>query len=189
MLPLQRTLNFLMDPQQIPNSFLLAHVTVLPKVGKDPTKCTSYKPVSMLNLDLKFLAKIVANDLCTFLPQLISPEQVGFMPGREAWDNVTKALNLIHHSCQAGFEGFLLSTDAEKAFDRVSWDILLATCSHIVLKPHILMWITLYQNPLAKLKINGTVSELVSIKNGTRQGCPLSPLLFLLSLEPFICSS
>lgn len=46
-------------------------------------------------------------------------------------------------------------------------------------------WITaLYQNPSAKIKVNGILSNKVS--NGTRQGCPLSPLEFILSLEPFI---
>lgn len=131
-----------MEPRQIPNLFLMAHVMVLPKPGKDPTDCSSYRPISLLNLDLKLLAKIVANRLRTFLPQLMCPKQVGFLPGREARDNVTKALNLIHHCHRAGFGGFLLSTDAEKAFDRMSLDFLLATCSHIGLKPHMLTWIS-----------------------------------------------
>lgn len=48
-------------------------------------------------------------------------------------------------------------------------------------------WITaLYDKPTAKLKINGTLSGEVKISNVTRQGCPLPPLLFILSLEPFI---
>lgn len=117
---LQLTLNSLMDPRQVPNSFLMAHVTVLPKPGKDPTDCSSYRPICLLNLDLKLLAKIIAKHLRTILPQLIGPEQVGFMAGREARDNVTKALNLIHRCRQDGFEGFLLSTDMEKTFDGVS---------------------------------------------------------------------
>lgn len=109
------------------------------------------------------------------------------MPGRKARDNVTKALNLIHRSHRAGFEGLLLSTDAEKAFDRVSWDFLLATCSHIGLKAHMPTWISsLYEDPMTKLKINGTLLEWVVIKNGMRQGFSLSPLLFILTLEPFI---
>lgn len=77
--------------------------------------------------------------------------------------------------------------DAEKAFIHVSWDFMLATCKHIGLGSHMLAWISaIYQNPLVRLKINGSLSEKVLITNGTRQVCPLSPLLFILSLEPFI---
>lgn len=48
-------------------------------------------------------------------------------------------------------------------------------------------WISsLYQNPSARLKINSSLSNKVTINNGMRQGCPLSPLLFIISLEPFV---
>lgn len=106
------------------------------------------------------------------------------MPDREAKDNVTKSLNLIHAARQQKIEGFLLSTDAEKAFDRVAWDYMLETCRFIGLGDRILTWIlSLYKNPSAQLKLNGSLSETVHISNGTRQGCPLSPLLFFLHLN------
>lgn len=109
------------------------------------------------------------------------------MLGREARDNVSKALNLIQKAHSNGFEGMLLSIDTEKAFDRMSWDYLHATCNHIGSKPHMLSWIsTIYHNPTARIKINGTLSDTVTISNRTRQGCPLSPLLFILTLELLI---
>lgn len=181
-----KTFNHLKDPQEIPADFLRAHVTVLPKPSKDPLDCASYRPISLPNVNLKLYAKIMANRLRPLLHHLIGLEQTGFMPGRKAKDNVIKALNLIHRSQTEDFEGMLLSTDAEKAFDCVSWDFLFATCTHIGLKPHMLTWIkTLYHNTTAQIKINGALSDTVVIQNGTQQGCPLSPLLFILTLEPF----
>lgn len=53
------------------------------------------------------------------------------MLNREARDNIIKTLNLIQAVTQDSVEGLLLSTDAEKAFDRVARDYLFATCRHI----------------------------------------------------------
>lgn len=107
------------------------------------------------------------------------------MPGREARDIISKSLNLIYYAQNSKTKGLLLST---QAFDGVSWDYMLATCSHIGLDVNMLSWISaLYQNPQTKIKINNTLSDPIEISNGTRQGCPLSPILFI-SLEPLIRS-
>lgn len=115
----------------------------------------------------------------------ISSDQAGFMPGREAKNNVIKALNSIHHTQK--FEG--LSTDVEKAFDRVVWDFMMATCKNIDFAQKILGWVvTLYRGSLANIRIKGSLSDTVHIQNGMKHGCPLSPLLFILTLEPFLRS-
>ena len=156
--PLLRALEYIRTSSSASTSFTTAYVTLIPKPAKDLTDCTSYRPISLLNLDLKILAA----RLTSFLPKLIGPERVGFMPGREAWDNVIKALNLVHYAHTRGIEGLLLSTDAEKAFDRVAWDYLFATCRHIGLGPHMMAWIAaLYYKQRAQLKINGSLSEAV----------------------------
>lgn len=71
--PLLSAFNLLCKPQEISNSFTLAHITVLPKPNKGTTDCTSYRPISLLNLDLKLLAKILANCLRPFLSKVIWP--------------------------------------------------------------------------------------------------------------------
>lgn len=55
------TLNTLSDPQTRPDRMLAAHFTVIPKEGKDPSSVANYRPISLLNVDIKIYAKILAN--------------------------------------------------------------------------------------------------------------------------------
>lgn len=66
---------------------LHAHITILPKPGKDPSICGSYRPISLLNLDAKLYAKAITNRLLPLIPQWISRDQTGFISGRKARDN------------------------------------------------------------------------------------------------------
>lgn len=54
--------NSIRDGQMMPAETLMAHITVVPKEGKDPSQCSSYRPISLLNVDLKILTKILAPD-------------------------------------------------------------------------------------------------------------------------------
>lgn len=107
-----------------------------------------------------------------------NPDQTGFIIGREARDNSNRAYQLIHwvesqtttHPC------LLLSTYAEKAFDRVDWTYMKTVLTRLGLGPHMPAWISfLYSFSTAKVKVNGLLSDAFPISNRTRQGCPLSP--------------
>lgn len=119
---LVKILNELSKGGTFHNSTLQAQISVIPKDGKDPTQCGSYRPISLLNTDLKLFTKIIASRLQQHLPQLIHLDQVGFVPTREARDNTTKVLNIYMANLTK-----TLSTDAEKAFDHVNWDFMFAT--------------------------------------------------------------
>uniref|UniRef100_A0A8C5MF76 Reverse transcriptase domain-containing protein n=1 Tax=Leptobrachium leishanense TaxID=445787 RepID=A0A8C5MF76_9ANUR len=167
---------------------LTAHVTLLPKPGKDNVSCSSYRPISLLKIDVKLFAKILANRLQPHVRHMIHPDQTSFIPGREARDNTARAIALIHHaSTRPALPSLLWSTDADKACDRVSWPFLFATLRRMGLGRNMMCWIsTLYSSPSARICVNGSLSAPLPVHNGTRQGCPLSPLLFALSLEPFL---
>uniref|UniRef100_A0A8C5WKY5 Reverse transcriptase domain-containing protein n=1 Tax=Leptobrachium leishanense TaxID=445787 RepID=A0A8C5WKY5_9ANUR len=165
----------------------MANIVLIPKEGKDREQCSSYRPISLLNCDVKLFAKIIATRLNPYIPSLIHLDQVGFVPHREARDNTTRTLHIIHAAPKVQGGLALLSTDAEKAFDRVGWDFLFATLRHLGLGPLLRSWIqALYTGPSARVCVNGAFTDSFPICNGTRQGCPLSPLLFILSLEPFL---
>lgn len=82
-------------------------------------------------------------------------------------------------------ESMLLSLDAMKAFDQVSWQYLIQTLKCFHFGPNFIKWIeTLYSNPQSAVKVNGFLSDRFTLEHGCRQGCPLSPLLFDISIEP-----
>uniref|UniRef100_A0A8C5MWK9 Reverse transcriptase domain-containing protein n=1 Tax=Leptobrachium leishanense TaxID=445787 RepID=A0A8C5MWK9_9ANUR len=166
---------------------LSATIVVIPKEGKDPLSCASYRPISLLNSDLKIFATILAQRLAHVAPLLVRRDQVGFIPNREARDGTIRTLNVIHAVLASETPTLLLSTDAEKAFDRVSWPFLFAALKAMHIPPEFLRWTAaLYQAPNARVRVNGVMSDTFQIRNGTRQGCPLSPLLFALYLEPLL---
>lgn len=112
--------NKLRSATLFPRHSLKAHITVFPKEGKDPTCCGSYRPISLLNCDLKLFTKIIALHIAQHLQPLINLDQVGFNPTREAHDNTLKVLNLIHTARKTQTPCVIIGTDAEKAVDHVN---------------------------------------------------------------------
>lgn len=79
----------------------------------------------------------------------------------------------------------ILSLDAVKAYDSVEWPYLLDILSRFGIGNTFINWISvLYSAPCARLRINNALSSSFSLHRGTRQGCPLSPLLFAMAVEP-----
>ncbi|XP_044138622.1 alpha-2,8-sialyltransferase 8E-like [Bufo gargarizans] len=164
-----------------------AHITLIPKEGKDHTICSNFRPISLLNTDLKLLAKLLANRLAKILPTLIYRDQVGFVKNREGKDNTARVLNILHHVKKQAMPLVLLSTDAEKAFDRINWSFMYSVLrSNNFPNTFVQAVKAMYLNASASIMVNDTISAPFLISNGTRQGCPLSSLLFVLTLEPFL---
>lgn len=123
--------NSILQGNHIPKDTSHTHITVLLKPDNDLLLCASYRSISLLNTDLKLFMKILESRLLPYLERIIHLDQSGFVPGREARDNTIRALNLIHLCSSTLSSALLLFTDAEKAFDRVSWRFMRCTLQHI----------------------------------------------------------
>lgn len=94
-------------------------------------------------------------------------------------------MNTIQFCHQRSLEGLVISLDAEKAFDHVEWPYVFHTLYKFGSGEQFIRCIKLqYNNPLAAVLTNGLRSSNFQTQRGTRQGCPLSPLLFALAIEP-----
>uniref|UniRef100_A0A8C5QZ99 Reverse transcriptase domain-containing protein n=1 Tax=Leptobrachium leishanense TaxID=445787 RepID=A0A8C5QZ99_9ANUR len=165
----------------------VADIALIPKEGRDASRPENYRPISLLNFDLKLLAKILADRLNPLMRLLIHPDQVGFIPGRQLYENTRRGTDLVWWARSTQTPSLLLSLDAEKAFDRVEWTFLFRLCARLGLPDDFVgIMRALYEKPRAQVKLPGASRTPFTISNGTRQGCPLSPILFVLALEPLL---
>lgn len=139
---------------------------------------------NFFNTDLKIYAKALAICLQSVIPALIGSGQVGFVPKRAARNKTIRTILLMNYAQKAKHPLCLLSLDAEKAFDRLDWRFLEATMEqvgHPWCFIHKIM--AMYFAPTARIRINCLLSDVINISNGTIQGCPLSPYLYILAME------
>lgn len=100
------------------------HVVTIPKPQMDLQKWSNIRPISLLNVNLKILTKILASRLNTQLASLIHCDQTGFVPCRQVGDNIRKVIHLQHLVICRNQEMFFLSLDIAKAFHTLSWEYL-----------------------------------------------------------------
>uniref|UniRef100_A0A3Q3ED67 Reverse transcriptase domain-containing protein n=1 Tax=Labrus bergylta TaxID=56723 RepID=A0A3Q3ED67_9LABR len=167
---------------KLPPTLSQAIVSVLLKKDKDPLKCSSCRPISLLGCDYKILTKILAQRLAAlFLPSLTRTRQALFL-------DVSRFL--MYGGCLMSPNSpvqpeAILSLDAEKAFYRIEWNYLFAALEKFGLGPIFCNWIQiLYSAPMAAVRTNNNISDCFMLHRGTRQGCCLSPFFFDIAIEP-----
>ena len=173
----------------LPPTMRQAVISLIPKKDKNLLECGSYRPISLLNVDSKILSKTLASRLETVLPSIISDDQTGFIKKRHSFFNIRRLFNILYDPTPTDVPEVLISLDAEKAFDRVEWDYLFYTLQQFGFGPRFISWVkVLYSSPVAAVRTNNTISSYFPLNRGNRQGCPLSPLLFAVAVEPLAIS-
>jgi len=163
-------------------------IVLIPKVRR-PENIKDLRPISLCNVVYKLISKTVANRLKRILPDIISPSQSAFVPGRLITDNILIAYEMTHFlkKRRKGKEGFAaIKLDMSKAYDRVEWGFLGDILRLLGFQNS---WVQLVMGCIStvryRIRVNGVLSDEISPERGLRQGDPMSPYLFLLCAEGF----
>ena len=168
--------------EQTPSKWDEVHIANLFKFG-NPEDLKNYRGISLMSVGLKIIMTIMngrisqalegRKDFCVW--------QAGFRKGEEAIGQYIALAETIRRRQVEGKETMGIFIDFVKAFDKMEHEAMYRVLDDMGIRGkslNIIKWY--YRNTKMKVKVGGKVSDVFGMARGTRQGCPISPLLFII---------
>ena len=178
------SLNYAHFHGELSHSQKQAVITLIEKKDKDRRWIKNWRPISLVNVDVKIGSKAIAKRLENVLPHIIHYDQNAFVKGRTIFDATRTISDVLEFTKMRNYQGIMTAIDFEKAFDSLNWNFLHKSLEFFGFGESFLGWIkTFYTNISSCVINNGFSTPTFNVKRGVRQGDPLSPSLFIIVLE------
>ena len=175
--------NSIIDNLCLKGSQYIGIISLIYKGGEEEN-LDSWRPISLLCVDMKILAKVLAQRLKKPIINIIHKHQY-CAPYRTIIDANNNIRDIIYFCNETNVPGVIVNLDWSKAFDKVDIIFLWRVMSKMGFSELFINILKIfYSFRKSQCIINGFLTEEFDIKRGVRQGCPLSMLLFILSQEP-----
>ena len=162
----------------------LGLISLILKKDKDPVYIRNWRPLTLLNMDYKILAKLLATRMKLVLDDIIGYQLTGFMEGRNISDNIRKTIDIVAHVNRAKMSALIVNIDYEKCFDRIEYCAVFGSLRYFGFGEKFIHMVSLFFNKFQFCTQNyGYTSDCAAKTRGVNQGCPISPYIFLVCSE------
>ncbi|KAI8514967.1 hypothetical protein Bbelb_075580 [Branchiostoma belcheri] len=169
--------------EKIPLDWKKGVIIKLPKKG-DLTQCKNWRGIMLLSIASKVLCRIILNRTANAMETKLRDNQAGFRPNRSCSDQIATLRIIVEQSVEFNSQLYAVFVDYEKAFDSVDRNTLWNILSHYGIPPKIINMIKVFYSDFqAQVSHEGDLTEPLNMTTGVRQGCLLSPLLFITALD------
>ena len=180
---LKNLIDKIWEDETFPEDWRDGHIVVLPKKG-DLTKCDNNRGIMLTSVPGKVLSKIILTRIKDEVDPKLRKNQAGFRAGRSCADQIAALRIIIEQSLEFNASLYINFIDYQKAFDSLDRNTMWKILAHYGIPPKIIEIIKkMYSNQKAKILFKGKLSLPFLIMTGVRQGCLLSPFLFLLAID------
>jgi len=181
---LLKCLNMNFEVGKMSNSQRQIIITLLEKPGKDNRMLDSWRPISLINVDVKICSRVLANRMADTLPYLVHPDQAAFIKGRNIDEPIMIIQDVMDYVKTKNKSLLLFAADFEKAFDSIEHNFITAVLQHFGFGTNFIKWINiLLCDNHSCIMNNGTATNFFQVRRGTKQGDPISPYIFILIIE------
>lgn len=159
-------------------------ITLLPKPNKDLLQLDNWRPITLLCNDYKLLALVYANRIKGVLNKLIDEFQSAFIKGRHIHNNVRLILDMLDYHTLINSESLILFIDFFKAFDSIEHNFIMQSLRLFGFGNNFCKIIKMFYDQIySYIALHSGITPRIDVSCGIRQGCPISPKLFILCTQ------